>query len=203
MRVIRLGRGATIYTCNVYLVLGTWSRLEDLNALVDVGRDPRILAEIGTAPTGVGKRKIDRVVLTHSHYDHTEMLPRILAEFEPEVCALAKTVEGVGRELSDGDRILLGDQEFEVVAAPGHTEDSLCLYNQETGTLFSGDAPLIANSAASTYGPAFLAAVEKLCTRDISVIYPGHGDPVTERCNVRLRSSLNQTREAAERTGSL
>jgi hypothetical protein len=44
-------------------------------------------------------------------------------------------------------------------------------------------------SATGTYEAEFLAALEKLCARDIRQIYFGHGPPLTEHCNARLRES--------------
>ena len=54
MRIVILETGGQVYTCQVYLVLGATSRLEDVNTLVDVGQDPAILASIERAPTGLG-----------------------------------------------------------------------------------------------------------------------------------------------------
>jgi glyoxylase-like metal-dependent hydrolase (beta-lactamase superfamily II) len=184
----------TQYSSNVYLVLGRWSRLSDVNALVDVGRDPYIFHSLRQAPTGVGKNKLDRVVLTHSHYDHAELLPRVRAEFRPRVLALSAAVEGVDQVLADGDRIILGDEEFEVIAIRAHSSDSICLCNDRTGTVFSGDAPLIVAPGANSYEPAFLAAMERLCARDVRIIYPGHGEPLNTNCNLKLRASLDLIR---------
>ena len=52
MRIVTLENSGQVYTCQVYLVLGDASRLEDVNTLVDVGQDPAILASIERAPTG-------------------------------------------------------------------------------------------------------------------------------------------------------
>lgn len=197
MRVLPLKRNGAIYSSNVYLILGDWNRLEDVNGLVDVGRDPGIIGELANTPTGVGKHKLDRVVLTHSHYDHAELLPEIRARFHPEVCALHGTSEKVDRLLRDGDEIRMGDQELEVIAVPGHTADSLTLYHGPSGTLFSGDAPLLITSPGGTYETAFVQALERLCRRDIQTLFPGHGSPVTEHCIERLRISLQFVRASS------
>jgi glyoxylase-like metal-dependent hydrolase (beta-lactamase superfamily II) len=83
----------------------------------------------------------------------------------------------------------MGDQDFEVIHAPGHSSDSICLYNQAEGVIFAGDSPLLITSLTGTYEVGFLAALEKLCARDVRRIYFGHGAPLTEHCNQRLRES--------------
>ena len=42
--------------------------------------------------------------------------------------------------LHDGDSIDLGGRTLEVIATPGHTPDSICLFDRANGLLFSGDA---------------------------------------------------------------
>jgi glyoxylase-like metal-dependent hydrolase (beta-lactamase superfamily II) len=77
MKVIPLRKRGTQYTCNVYLVLGTWNRIEDVNTLVDVGPDDFILNEIPEIPTGVGKVPVQQIVLTHNHFDHAAGMERV------------------------------------------------------------------------------------------------------------------------------
>ncbi|HVN03174.1 MAG TPA: MBL fold metallo-hydrolase [Bryobacteraceae bacterium] len=189
MRIVILENSGQVYTSQVYLVLGDASRMKDLNTLVDVGQDPAVLASIERAPTGVGKWPVEQVVLTHSHSDHCALLPRIRAVFDPKVFAFSPNIDGVDCVLSDGDTIKMGDEYFEVIHTPGHSSDSICLYNQAEGVLFAGDTPLLIASPNGTYEPEFLAALEKLCTRDVRRMYFGHGAPLTERCNERLRES--------------
>ena len=115
MKIINLTRKSRVYTSNVYLVLGTWNTLEDLNTLVDAGRDKTLIEKINNAPTAMGKQKIDQVVLTHPHYDHAELLPLIRKIFKPKVYAFSPYFNGVDHVLKDGDTLMLGDRTFEVI----------------------------------------------------------------------------------------
>jgi glyoxylase-like metal-dependent hydrolase (beta-lactamase superfamily II) len=190
MRIVMLENSGQVYTSQVYLVLGSASRLEDVNTLVDVGQDPAILDSVERAPTGVGKWPVEQVVLTHSHSDHCALLPRIREAFHPKVFAFSPNIDGVDCLLCDGEAIRMGDEDFEVVHTPGHSSDSICLYNPAEGVLFAGDSPLLIASPAETHEAGFLAALAKLCARDVRRIYFGHGAPLTEHCNERLRESL-------------
>jgi glyoxylase-like metal-dependent hydrolase (beta-lactamase superfamily II) len=197
MRILILENSGRIYTSEVYLVLGDTSRLEDVNTLVDVGQDPAILAGIERAPTGVGKWPVEQVVLTHSHYDHCVLLPQIRDVFHPKVFAFSPNIDGVDVLLHDGDNLKMGDSYFEIIHTPGHSSDSICLYSQAEGVLFAGDSPVVINSPDGTYEAGFLAALEKICARDVRSIYFGHGPPLTENCNGRLRESLKMAAGSA------
>jgi glyoxylase-like metal-dependent hydrolase (beta-lactamase superfamily II) len=194
MRVIPLQPSGDVYTSNVYLVLGSWSRLDCVNTLVDVGRDPAVLQSLEGAPTGVGKNRVEQVVLTHGHYDHCSLLPVILELYRPSVLAFSHCVGGVTDLVADGDRLFLGDRRFTVIHTPGHTEDSICLFGEQEGVLFCGDTPLIINSPGGSYEPGFVRALERLCELDVRSIYFGHGKPLHEECGRRLRLSLENVR---------
>ena len=45
----------------------------------------------------------------------------------------------VTKWLHDGDSVDLGGRTIEVIATPGHTPDSICLFDRANGLLFSGD----------------------------------------------------------------
>jgi len=189
MRILTLENSGRVYTCEVYLVLGGSSRLDDVNTLVDVGQDPAILASVERAPTGVGKWAVEQVVLTHCHSDHCALLPQVRETFHPKVLAFCPNIDGVTGLLRDGDAVRMGDEVFEVIHTPGHSSDSVCFYNPTEGVLFAGDTPLLITSPTGTYESGFLAALEKLCARDVRRIYFGHGAALSERCNERLRES--------------
>lgn len=194
MKIYNLTEDSRMYTSNVYLVTGTWNAIEDVNTLVDVGRDLAALEMVFQISTGVGKKPVEKVVLTHNHYDHTSMLENVKTVFTPRVYAWSKSLEGVDRILKDGETIRMGDRYFEVLHTPGHSSDSICLYCQEDGVLFSGDTPVIIRSTDCTYEESFIKAIERLCRREVKAIYFGHGDPMLEGCSAALRRSLDNIR---------
>ena len=189
MKVIPLRGNKTIYTCNAYLILGDWNRLEDINTLVDVGSDGAIIDEIEMTSTGVGKKAIERVVLTHNHFDHAGGLRAIKEKYHPRVYAFTE-MDGVDGLLAEGEILRLGDRDFEVVHIPCHSDDSVCLYCKKDRILFSGDTPLRIMTIGGSYSPGFVAALERLAARRIATIYSGHDLPITEGADDILRMTL-------------
>ncbi|MGE5372388.1 MAG: MBL fold metallo-hydrolase [Solirubrobacterales bacterium] len=194
MRVINLTEKSNVYTCNAYLVQGTWNALSDVNTLVDVGRDEALLERIKDIRTGVGKRRVDQVILTHSHYDHTGLLPRIRMEYKPRVLAYSSSLEGVDELLYDGQMIKLGERLFEVMHAPGHSSDSICLYCAEEKVLFAGDTSIRVQSVevGETYEYGFATFLQRLALKDVQIVYFGHGEPMTKYCNEVIRESAQR-----------
>jgi len=176
MKVKILNKKDRIYSSNVYLVRGDWNRLEDVNTLIDTGTDRSILDEIERTHGGVGKRKVERLVLTHNHFDHTGNLEAIKKQYRPRVYAFYDG-EHVDEVLRDGQMVRIGDREAEVIHVPMHSSDSICLYCHEEGVLFSGDTPLRIMSAGGTYPEEFVRIIERISKLDIRVIYSGHDSP--------------------------
>ena len=196
MRVINLTENSSTYTANVYFVRGSWNAIDDVNTLVDVGRDSKIIERIDAISGGVGKKKIDQVILTHSHYDHASLLPLIRKIYDPVVYAFSPYLEGVDYLLKGGEKIKIGDGMFEVIHTPIHSADSICLYCEEEGVLFAGDTPIAIRSADEIYDASFIEMLIKLYSENIQKIYPGHGDPVTEGSREIIYISLTNMRRA-------
>jgi hydroxyacylglutathione hydrolase len=89
------------------------------------------------------------------------------------------------RELREGDEVRVGDLTFAVLHTPGHTEGSVCLYEDRRGMLLSGDV-LFAGSYGRTDLPggddaqmvASLARLAREVPRETRVL-PGHGPETT------------------------
>lgn len=201
MRIYNLtGRQSKVYTSNVYLLLGDWSAIEDVNTLVDVGNDPEIVRQIQNAPTGVGKKAVEQVIFTHSHFDHTAFLPTIRELYNPVVYAYS-AFAGADRQVRDGQFLNCGNATLEVIYTPGHSDDSICLFCEANGALFVGDTPVVIHSLDNTYEPRFIRALERLCTRQVKSIYFGHGEPILENGQAVLWESLKNVRTARDLRG--
>ena len=195
MKIINLTAESSVYTSNVYLLLGSYNAMDDVNTLIDVGRDLSIIDKIRQLDTGVGKNKVDKVILTHGHFDHAGLLPTIKDEYNPEVYSF-HPFNGVGHALRDGQTLKVADRTFDVIHTPGHTSDSICLYCEEEAVLFSGDTSLSITTTGGSYSVAFLKALEKIARRNITSIYPGHGDPIVDRAKKLIYMTLDNVRKS-------
>ena len=89
------------------------------------------------------------------------------------------------RELREGEQVTIGDLVFDVLHTPGHTEGSVCLYEERRALLLSGDV-LFAGSYGRTDLPggsdeAMLASLTRLASDlpDGVRVLPGHGPETT------------------------
>ncbi len=191
MKIFKLKRNPNEYTCNAYLVLGSWNRIADKNTLIDVGYDAYITAEIDSINTGVGKKPVDQVVITHSHYDHTAGLPAIIEKYKPVVYGNLKS-QYVDVVLNDGDTIMMGDNEFEVINVPTHSDDSILLYCRKEGILFSGDTTLTVRTSEGNYDQKFIDTLTYLSKSNIKTIYHGHDDPIIHEALNVIHNSIKR-----------
>lgn len=182
MKITNLAERHTTYTSNAYLLTGDYNKPDDINALIDTGRDPIIIENLLKIPKGIGKNRVERVVITHSHYDHKELLPRIKEMFNPIVYAYSREC-GSDKILKNGDMIRLGDSTFKVLHIGGHTEDSIGLYCEKERIFFSGDAPMKIISSKTEYvdEEKFLNTLFYLACNRLDTIYPGHGPPISNK----------------------
>ena len=191
MKILNLTIRSNIYSCNVYLVTGNFNALDDVNTLIDTGRDIKIIDRIMEASTGVGKKRIEQVILTHSHYDHAGMVKEIKKSFNPRFYAFADSLDDIDINLKGGEKLQIGDRMFDVLYTPGHSNDSICLYNADEKILFSGDTNLIVSSTDGTYEKNYVEVIKSIACLDIEKIFPGHGGPLVNECNRMIHGSLN------------
>jgi len=194
MKIVNLSEGKKIYTSNVYLVTGDWNKLSDVNTLIDVGRDPVIIDKIDNASTGVGKQRIQQVILTHSHYDHASLLPMIKIKYKPKTYAASLALENIDFIIKGGEQLTIGDQQFEVIHTPGHSIDSICLYCKKEKVLFAGDTPLVIRTQDTTCKEEFIQALAYISQQEIETIYFGHGTPLHKNCKKTILNSLKNAR---------
>jgi glyoxylase-like metal-dependent hydrolase (beta-lactamase superfamily II) len=168
---------------NVYVLR---SRQTDEQLLVDAADDaPRLLQVVGD--TG-----LRTVVTTHQHWDHHRALREVVAATGAETVAGTEDADHlpvpVGRRVSDGDVVTVGDCSLEVIHLVGHTPGSIALlYDDPDGTphLFTGDS-LFPGGPGRTRSPEDFAHLmddleAKVFDRlpDETWFYPGHGNDST------------------------
>jgi len=87
--------------------------------------------------------KVKIVVATHSHFDHVSTLKELAGALGAKVVAHERSPIDHDVPVKGGDVLNVGENEVRVIYTPGHTPDSICLYDGES--LFTGDTLFIGN----------------------------------------------------------
>ncbi len=172
--ISNLADGVDAFTSNAFLVAG------DRPTLVDTGANFDAVAAVderGAEP--------ERIVLTHTHPDHVGNLGALRDAFDPEI--LAFDPDAGDREIADGERVEIGDHDYEVLYTPGHKDDHVCLYAPEPGICFAGDL-VFERGFGRTDLPegdraTLIESIDRLADRvgpDLRTLHPGHGPSVTD-----------------------
>lgn len=192
--------------CNSYYIGG------GVNALIDPGLSrylPDLLSQMSA--DGIKKEDISYVINTHSHPDHLQA-SELFAAGTVKIALHAKEIEflkGIGGELyglfgiavppvqinlplTEGD-VTLGDQQFTVILAPGHSPGSIGLYWPRQKALFCGDV-LFDQSVGRTDFPGGNGALLKksileFSKLDCELLFPGHMGIVAGR--ERIQKNYN------------
>ncbi len=184
---------------NCYLV---WGRRA---CLIDAGLDSRP-ALMRIKALGIS---LDYLTNTHVHYDHIGADQDILDATGAKLCLFKeaadvfgsgdekRTLSGLfGRDfpmlhadivLDEGDVIDLGGVRLEIVHTPGHSSESICLYEPKTKSLFSGDTVFaggigrcdLPSGDMMRLGESLKKLIRLHEEKGIDVIYPGHGGPAS------------------------
>jgi hydroxyacylglutathione hydrolase len=106
-------------------------------AAIDTPDAARILEELA----GLGWGRLDLILNTHWHPDHTEGNERLKAETGCEIVGPeeVRRVAPLDRAVADGDVVTVGETRFSVIATPGHTLGHVVFHAVEDGLAFVGD----------------------------------------------------------------
>jgi hydroxyacylglutathione hydrolase len=184
----------------------------ETNAYVVACPKTRIAAVVDPAPESfapisdcIAKNQLhpEKVLLTHSHWDHIAEVSSIKEKYHLTVCIHPIDVPNLEKPgsdglpcwipikeihpdvlLNDGDVVAVGELHFEVMHTPGHTPGSICFYCKDEGVLISGDTLFkgtIGNLSFPTSRPDLmwnsLAKLAKLPPE--TRVFPGHGPNTT------------------------
>ncbi len=193
LTIRRFVGGPMLTACYIVMAPGRESILID--APRDAWRAALKAAEVAGAPPSL-------FVATHGHWDHiteardVQRLGIPLAGHPADTAlfgdpmgqrdTLPFVIEPVNldRELTDGDRIQIGDSEIQVMHTPGHTPGSISLWLPEQDVLFTGDT-VLKGGAGYLERPecdawALASSVLRIAgLPEVTTLYPGHGAPTT------------------------
>lgn len=195
MRVIPLHKNPVAYTCNSYLILGDWNKIDDVNTLIDPGIDDYVLTEIERLSTGFGKVPVEQVILTHNHFDHAAGAAAVKRRFGTKVLGFSPG-PAVDELLYNEQFLKVGDDFGEVLHTPGHSSDSVCLYIPKGRILFCGDTQIRIVVPGGVYTAEYLASLKKLADRQVEQIYSGHDAPVTSGAAALIARTLACVQES-------
>lgn len=138
----------------------------------------RVIAETGA--------RIDAVLVTHTHRDHSPAAQLIAAQTGAAVLGRRAPDDGrqdadfaPTRTLNDNDVVDVGDLRVRALHTPGHASNHLCYVLEGTGLIFTGDH-LMQGSTVVIAPPDgnmvhYLNSLRRLQHEPVSRIAPGHG----------------------------
>jgi glyoxylase-like metal-dependent hydrolase (beta-lactamase superfamily II) len=136
--------------------------------------------EIDPIVAAVRAEKLDvkYAVATHHHSDHTATLWQLGRLFDAKVVAHRNSSISHDLDVDHGDALRFGGQEVKILHTPGHTEDSICLYDGKD--LFTGDTLLIGRCGRTDFVGGSIKRMFRSLHSVIlklppdTMIYPGH-----------------------------
>ncbi len=195
MRIHPLMADSTFYRSNNYLVLGEMNNLKNVNTLIDAGGNEAFVDQLNEVYTGIGKKKVEQIIITHSHFDHVSALPRLNDLYSPQVYAFSPYFKD-STKLNNGQLIKAGDGYLEVLHINVHSQDSICLYSQSEKILFSGDTIMNVKNTNGSYHKSFVDFLERIMTLKLNAIYPGHGPMIIDNIEEMLQLTLNNVKNS-------
>jgi glyoxylase-like metal-dependent hydrolase (beta-lactamase superfamily II) len=113
--------------------------------------------------------------------------------------------------LTEGERIPLGGEVFEVVHVPGHSQSDILLWDRQTGDSIAGDHLLKIFSINAFIEPPnpgeatrpkpllqYRSSLEKIRKLPLTMIYPGHGEPFNEHLSLIETRLQEQEKRCAQ-----
>ena len=124
------------------------------------------------------KLKIEDILITHHHFDHTGGLVELKKYISGKVYGPKnENINGIDIPVTENDLIETLGIEFLTIETPGHTLDHVSFYGKEAGTLFCGDTLFSAGCGRlfeGTYEQLYNSIQKLNKLPDDTKIYCGH-----------------------------
>ena len=86
--------------------------------------------------------KLDFILTTHHHFDHTGGNLQLKQDWNCKVYGFKEDeqrIPGIDISLKEGEQVFIGHLGFEVLSVPGHTLGHIAFWNKQNQILFCGD----------------------------------------------------------------
>ncbi|MEA3558515.1 MAG: MBL fold metallo-hydrolase [Candidatus Thermoplasmatota archaeon] len=183
------------FDSNIFLLMTKESAV-----LIDTGSGFHNRTVIHNIEKRLDGSKLDGIVLTHEHFDHSGGARNLMEHFDVPLYSSNETaralreadenltgsflfgahMEPVMDILEMGSELSIGDIEIEVYSTPGHSPGMVCLITREDRELFCGDLLFCDGGVGRWDLPGgnldlLKGSISASLKWNISSLYPGHG----------------------------
>ncbi|MEO6881443.1 MAG: MBL fold metallo-hydrolase [Mycobacteriaceae bacterium] len=150
--------------------------------------------------------QVAAIVLTHRHADHAAGARRFAEITGAGVRAVDPTLRLGSEGLADGDVVAAAGVELRVLATPGHTSDSVCLFlhgDGESGSLLTGDTVLGRGTTVIDHPDGrlgdYLTSLRRIAALAPGAsVLPGHGTELDDAALVAGRYLAHREERLAQ-----
>ena len=155
-------------------------------------------------------QRIETIVLTHGHDDHSGGARR-LAELTGAPVLAVDPAHRLGHAgLGPGDTVRSGGCELRVIKTPGHSPDSVCLLLEADGAVLTGDTVLGRGTTVIAGDGSlsdYLASLDRLRAlandKSLRALLPGHGPLLADPAGTLDYYIAHRAERLAEVTAAL
>lgn len=213
------------YNCNGYIITaanGEAILIDSGLGKFDVTWGHRVNNPLDELVTTLSNINIKSIVLTHAHLDHSggvaslhpnqleninvychddekEYLTIPNSQYISPVTQASLEPISITKSLTHDDLINIGDLDFKILHTPGHTEGSMCLFEEDRKWLFSGDCVFPEGSFGRVDFPGsdpekMLTSLEFLTSLDVECLFAGHMEPILSHASQSIKISYQNAK---------
>lgn len=172
--------------------------------------------------TALSTANIKSIVLTHAHLDHSGGVASLQSSQLENINVYCHDEEKehlttpnnayisplrhaplepltITKSLAHENHVTIGDLDFTIFHTPGHTEGSMCLFEEEKKWLFSGDCVFPQGSFGRVDFPGsnstkMLTSLEFLTSLDVECLFAGHMEPILTNASQSIKISYQNAK---------